>query len=99
MLLSRRAVASVVTVVVVLSLGGLALARSQLWRTPESPFPGVHLYVNPDGPAARAARDLAGTSPSQARALHRLAATPQALWLGDWVGVDKITARARAVVD
>jgi endoglucanase len=59
----------------------------------------VRLYVNPDAPATRVARDLAGGDPAQARVLGRLGATPQAIWFGDWITADKVAGRVRAVAE
>ena len=93
---SRRAA---VAVTLVLALAGVGLALSAVLRAPPSPFAGVQLYVDPAGAAALAARETVRSDPGKTRVLSRLAATPQAVWFGDWVGVDKLTARVHAVVE
>ena len=53
-------------------------------RAATNPFAGRMLWVNPRTSASRDARAVATTDPAQARLLRRIAARPQAIWIGDW---------------
>lgn len=88
-----------IPVLLVASLAALATAVGTLSRPPPSPFDGVRLYTDPAGPAALAARDVARSDPRRSRVLRRVAAKSHAVWLGDWVGADAISARVRAHVE
>jgi len=49
------------------------------------PLRGQRLYVNPDSPARRQADAWRRSRPADAAHMQRMAAQPQAIWLGEWM--------------
>lgn len=65
------------------------------------PLRGQRLYVNPDSPARRQAEAWRRTRPADAAHMQRMAAQPQAIWLGEWARdiraeVDRVVTQAQA---
>jgi endoglucanase len=68
-------------------------------EAPSAPGPrGRPLWALPDTPAARAARRLPAARASDAALLRRIAATPTALWVGDWTPETTVGATVRAAL-
>ena len=66
-----------------------------------SPAPGPRgrpLWTVPDTQAARAARRLPAARSTDAALLRRIAATPTALWIGDWTPKSTVGATVRAAL-
>jgi endoglucanase len=61
---------------------GLKLQTAQA----ADPLRGARLFVDPDSPAGAQAAAWRGARPGDAALLDRIAAQPQADWLGDWSG-------------
>ena len=68
-----------------------------------APAPGVgaSLFVRPASPSAQQASDWRASRPGDAAVMDRLAATPSAIWFGDWTpnptaAVNDIVTRASA---
>ncbi|HEV3051944.1 MAG TPA: glycoside hydrolase family 6 protein [Longimicrobium sp.] len=65
------------------------------------PLRGQRLYVNPNSPARRQAEAWRRSRPADAAHMQRMAAQPQAIWLGEWQRdvrgeVDRIVTAAQA---
>ncbi|MGD9694288.1 MAG: glycoside hydrolase family 6 protein [Thermoleophilia bacterium] len=63
-----------------------------------APFAGMPLYADPDGPARAQADRWRATRPDDAALMDRLAAQPQALWLGDWTADVRAAAAERVAL-
>jgi len=59
---------------------------------------GARLYRSPDTDAQRALRKLRATDPAKARLVAKIAAQPEAVWLGDWVPRRRVRAQVSALV-
>jgi endoglucanase len=65
------------------------------------PLRGQRLYVNPESPARRQAEAWRRSRPADAAHMQRMAAQPQAIWLGEWARdirahVDRVVTAAHA---
>ncbi|MCC7543319.1 glycoside hydrolase family 6 protein [bacterium] len=59
-----------------------------------NPFIGEKLYVSPYSPAARQRQAWAGSRPSDAALMNKIASNPVAIWLGDWTTNPNGTTRS-----
>ena len=60
---------------------------------PAAGLRSTSLYRSPDPEAARSLRALRAKSPASARLLAKSAGQPQAVWLGDWIGVRRVRSQ------
>lgn len=69
---------------------------STAWVAMSNPFRGASLYVDPSGPAARAAAAIRGRDPTTAALFDMVARQPQADWLVDPLPDEAQTAQVAA---
>ncbi|SBW19395.1 cellulase [Candidatus Protofrankia californiensis] len=63
-----------------------------------NPLAGVRFYDDPGTRADAAAARLRSSSPANASLLDKIAATPQAMWLGDWFPTTQVRSMVAARV-
>ena len=75
----------------------LRVDRITVTSTAAAPFAGRRFYVDPNGPARRQAELWRASRPADAAQMDKIAAQPDALWLGGWN--QDVAAATRARVD